>query len=106
MVHVSGRPDVRSYSAAVPAGMEYRIASICFKTVTAGRPTGRSVALARVGANFRMLYACRRRQVRALADELQGLIGDRLQLLPVRTVLALTSKWRFGQIASTTAMSF
>jgi len=38
-------------------------------------------ALARAGANFRMLYACRRRQDLAFADELQHLMGDRLRLL-------------------------
>ena len=37
-------------------------------------------ALARAGANFRMLYACRRRLDLAFADELQDLIGDRLRL--------------------------
>lgn len=35
-------------------------------------------ALALTGAKFRLLYACRRRQDLALADELQDLIGDRL----------------------------
>ena len=37
-------------------------------------------ALARAGANFRMLYACRRRQDLAFADELRRLMGDRLRL--------------------------
>ena len=37
-------------------------------------------ALARAGANFRMLYSCRRRQDLAFADELRHLMGDRLRL--------------------------
>jgi ferredoxin-NADP reductase len=37
-----------------------------------------TLALARAGVNFRLLYSCRRRQELAFADELQDLIGDRL----------------------------
>lgn len=37
-----------------------------------------ALALARDAANFRLLYACRRRQDLALADELKAHIGDRL----------------------------
>lgn len=37
-------------------------------------------ALAETGANFRLLYAARRRQDLALADELRDQIGDRLQV--------------------------
>ena len=37
-------------------------------------------ALARAGANFRMLYSCRRRQDLAFAEELRHLMGDRLRL--------------------------
>ncbi len=36
--------------------------------------------LAQAGANFRLLYACRRRQDLALADELREQLGDRLEL--------------------------
>lgn len=39
-----------------------------------------ALALAQAGANFRLLYACRRHQDLALADELRERIGDRLQL--------------------------
>src|SRR3712207_532632 len=39
-----------------------------------------ALALAHVGANFRVLYACRSRQDTALADELREQIGDRLQV--------------------------
>jgi len=39
-----------------------------------------ALALAESGANFRLLYACRRRQDLALADELRERIGDRLQV--------------------------
>jgi ferredoxin len=38
-----------------------------------------TLALAETGANFRLLYACRRRQDLALADELRERIGGRLQ---------------------------
>jgi ferredoxin-NADP reductase len=38
-----------------------------------------ALSLAQAGAKFRLLYACRRRLDLALADELQGRIGDRLQ---------------------------
>jgi ferredoxin len=38
-----------------------------------------ALSLAQAGAKFRLLYACRRRLDLALADELQDLIGDRLQ---------------------------
>src|SRR5262249_3964223 len=37
-----------------------------------------TLALAHAGAKFRLLYACRRRQDLALADELSRAIGDRL----------------------------
>lgn len=37
-----------------------------------------ALALAQSGANFRLLYACRRRQDLALADELREHIGERL----------------------------
>jgi len=37
-------------------------------------------ALVRAGANLRMLYACRRRQDLAFAEELQHLMGERLRL--------------------------
>ncbi len=40
-----------------------------------------ALALARAGARFRMLYACRRRRDAALAAELAQDIGDRLQLI-------------------------
>ena len=40
-----------------------------------------ALALARAGARFRMLYACRRRRDAALADELAQAIGDRLRLI-------------------------
>jgi vanillate O-demethylase ferredoxin subunit len=39
-----------------------------------------ALELARTGANFRLLYACRRRQDLAFADELKERIGDRLQV--------------------------
>ncbi len=39
-----------------------------------------ALALAAAGARFRLLYACRRRQDLALADELRGRIGDRLEI--------------------------
>ena len=39
-----------------------------------------ALALARAGARFRMLYACRRRSDAALATELAQEIGDRLRL--------------------------
>ena len=39
-----------------------------------------ALALAETGANFRLLYAARRRQDLALADELRDQIGDRLQV--------------------------
>jgi vanillate O-demethylase ferredoxin subunit len=39
-----------------------------------------AIALADIRANFRMLYACRRREDAALADELRERIGDRLQM--------------------------
>ncbi len=39
-----------------------------------------ALALAQVEANFRLLYACRRRQDLALAEELERHIGDRLQV--------------------------
>jgi vanillate O-demethylase ferredoxin subunit len=39
-----------------------------------------ALALAETRANFRLLYACRRRQDLALADELHERIGDRLQV--------------------------
>jgi ferredoxin-NADP reductase len=39
-----------------------------------------ALALARTGANFRLLYAGRRRQDLALADELRDAIGDRLHV--------------------------
>ncbi len=39
-----------------------------------------ALALAEAGTNFRLLYACRRRQDMALADELREKIGDRLQV--------------------------
>jgi ferredoxin-NADP reductase len=39
-----------------------------------------ALALAEAKANFRMLYACRRRQDLALADELQHHLGDRLRI--------------------------
>jgi vanillate O-demethylase ferredoxin subunit len=39
-----------------------------------------ALALAQAGAEFRLLYACRRRQDLALADELQDRIGDRLRV--------------------------
>jgi vanillate monooxygenase ferredoxin subunit len=41
---------------------------------------GMALALAKAGANFRMLYAARRRQDLALAGELRDRIGDRLQI--------------------------
>lgn len=40
-----------------------------------------ALALAKSGAKFRLLYACRRRQDLALADELKQEIGDRLQIV-------------------------
>jgi ferredoxin-NADP reductase len=39
-----------------------------------------ALALAEAGASFRLLYACRRRQDLAFADELRERIGDRLQV--------------------------
>ena len=39
-----------------------------------------ALALAQIDANFRLLYACRRRQDLALADELRERIGDRLKI--------------------------
>lgn len=39
-----------------------------------------ALALAEAGAEFRLLYACRRRQDLAFADELRARIGDRLQV--------------------------
>jgi len=39
-----------------------------------------ALALAEAGADFRLLYACRRREDLALADELRERIGDRLQV--------------------------
>ena len=39
-----------------------------------------AIALADIHAEFRMLYACRRREDAALADELRERIGDRLQM--------------------------
>jgi vanillate O-demethylase ferredoxin subunit len=39
-----------------------------------------ALALAKAGADFRLLYACRRKQDQALADELRGRIGERLQM--------------------------
>jgi ferredoxin-NADP reductase len=39
-----------------------------------------ALALTQAEANFRLLYACRRRQDLALADELRERIGERLQL--------------------------
>ncbi|WP_262273267.1 PDR/VanB family oxidoreductase [Microvirga yunnanensis] len=39
-----------------------------------------AMALAEIDANFRVLYACRRREDAALADELRARIGDRLHL--------------------------
>ncbi|WP_262296978.1 PDR/VanB family oxidoreductase [Microvirga sesbaniae] len=39
-----------------------------------------AMALADIDANFRVLYACRRREDAALADELRARIGDRLHL--------------------------
>jgi ferredoxin-NADP reductase len=39
-----------------------------------------AMASAEAGAKFRLLYACRRRQDSALADELRERIGDRLEL--------------------------
>jgi vanillate monooxygenase ferredoxin subunit len=41
---------------------------------------GMALALAERGAEFRLLYACRRRQDLAFADELRERIGDRLQV--------------------------
>ena len=38
-----------------------------------------AVALAQAGANFRLLYGCRRRQDLAFVDELQNLVGDRVR---------------------------
>lgn len=40
-----------------------------------------ALALAQSGANFRLLYACRRRQDLALADELREHIGERLHAI-------------------------
>jgi ferredoxin-NADP reductase len=40
-----------------------------------------ALALAQAGANFRVLYACRKRQDLALADELREQIGDRLHVV-------------------------
>jgi vanillate O-demethylase ferredoxin subunit len=39
-----------------------------------------ALALAQAGANFRLLYACRRRQDLAFADELSERIGERLHM--------------------------
>jgi vanillate O-demethylase ferredoxin subunit len=39
-----------------------------------------ALALAEAGANFRLLYACRRREDLAFADDLEQRIGDRLQV--------------------------
>jgi ferredoxin-NADP reductase len=39
-----------------------------------------ALALAQAGANFRLLYACRRRQDLAFADELRERIGERLHM--------------------------
>ena len=39
-----------------------------------------AVALAEAGANFNLLYACRRREDQALADDLRARIGARLQM--------------------------
>jgi vanillate O-demethylase ferredoxin subunit len=39
-----------------------------------------ALALAQAGAKFRLLYACRRREDLAFADELRDRIGDRLQV--------------------------
>jgi vanillate O-demethylase ferredoxin subunit len=39
-----------------------------------------TMALAQAGANFRLLYACRRRHDLALGDELRERIGERLQV--------------------------
>jgi vanillate O-demethylase ferredoxin subunit len=39
-----------------------------------------ALALSDIDANFRVLYACRRREDAALADELRERIGDRLQM--------------------------
>jgi vanillate O-demethylase ferredoxin subunit len=39
-----------------------------------------ALALANAGADFRVLYACRRRQDQALADDLRAGIGERLQM--------------------------
>ena len=39
-----------------------------------------ALALADIGADFRLLYACRRKEDAALADELRERIGDRLQM--------------------------
>lgn len=41
-----------------------------------------AVALARTGARFRVLYACRTAKDAAFASELRSAIGDRLHLLP------------------------
>ena len=38
-----------------------------------------ALALTQAGANFRLLYGCRRRQDLAFADELQNLVGDRVR---------------------------
>ena len=40
-----------------------------------------ALALAQAGADFRLLYACRRRQDLALADELRERVGERLQCI-------------------------
>jgi len=62
VVQIKGRPDVRCYSAVGP----------CTDGVYRVRRSSAE-------ANFRLLYACRRRQDLAFADELQNCIGHRLQ---------------------------
>ena len=122
IVHIGGRPDVRSYSIVGPCKDGcYRIAvkklpdsrggSAYMHTLQPGaqltvsepgnhfelarnRPEyllvaggigitpiyTMALALAEIGATFRLLYACRRRPDLAFADELRERIGDRLHV--------------------------
>ncbi len=59
-----------------------------------------ALALAKSGADFRVLYACRRRQDLALADDLRAAIGDRLAAAssttrePASTLRRNSRRWR------------
>jgi ferredoxin-NADP reductase len=60
-----------------------------------------TVALARAGANFRLLYACRRRKDLAFANELQEMIGDRIHLYVSEEGSRINLEDEIGHLAPT-----